>query len=133
MPTRRNGLCTHGHGAIALTLIEVIVPDYRQRRPADDARPVKVPIETDVLGEGMKFVLGIGCEAEPRWFVRPVAALTKWVRAPQLVDVDGHVIVTPAGHAHHEQCRKKGERRDATGPKTKLLRFDIGVTRVDAR
>ena len=77
MPTRRNGLCTHGHGAIALTLIEVIVPDYRQRRPLYDARPVKVSIEADVLGEGMKFVLGIGGETEPRWFVGPVAALTK--------------------------------------------------------
>jgi len=75
--TRRNGLGTHGHGPIALTLIEVIVPDYRQRRPFHDARPVEVPIEADALGEGMKFVLGIGCEAEPRWFVGPVAALTK--------------------------------------------------------
>ena len=77
MPTRRNGFCAHGHRATALTLIEVIVPDYRQRRPAQDARPVKVPIEADALGEGMKFVLGIGGEAEPRWFVGPVAALTK--------------------------------------------------------
>src|SRR5215469_11909757 len=116
MPTRRNGLRAHGHGAIALTLIEVIMPDYRQRRASHDARPVKVPIETDVLGEGMKFVLGIGCEGEPRWFVGPVAALTKRVRAPQPVDVDGHVVVTPAGHAYREQCRTKGERRDATRP-----------------
>lgn len=77
MPTRRNGLCTHRHGAIALALIEVIVPDDRQRRPSHDARPVKMPIESDVLGEGMKFVFGIGCEAEPRWFVGPVAALAK--------------------------------------------------------
>jgi hypothetical protein len=74
---RGNRPCTNGHGANALTLIEVIVPDYRQRRHSHDARPVEVPIEADVLGEGMKFVLGIGCEAEPRWFVGPVAALTK--------------------------------------------------------
>jgi hypothetical protein len=77
MPTRRNGLCAHGHGAIALALIEVIVPDHRQRRPLHDARLVKVPIEADVLGKGMEFVLGIGGEAVPRWFVGPVAALTK--------------------------------------------------------
>jgi hypothetical protein len=116
MPTRRNGPCPHGHGAIALTLIEVIVPDHRQRRPSHDARPVEVPIQADVLGEGMKFVLGIGCETEPRWFVGPVAALTRWGRAPQPVDVDGHLVVTPAGHAHRKQRRKKGERSVATRP-----------------
>jgi hypothetical protein len=77
VPPRRNGLCPHGHGAIALALIEVTVPDYRQRRPCHDARPVKVPGEADVLGKGMKFVLGIGREPEPRWFAGPVAALTK--------------------------------------------------------
>ncbi len=67
--TRRNGLCARGHGAIALTLIEVIVPDNRQPRLSHGARPVKVPIEADVLGERMKFFLGVGCEPEPRGFI----------------------------------------------------------------
>jgi len=134
MPTRRNGPCTHGHGAITLTLIQVIVADYRQRRPSHDARPVEVPIQADVLGERMKFVLGIGCEAEPRWFVGPIAALTKGVRAPQPVDVDGHVVVTPAGRVRTANSVARSAsaamRQDRN---TKLLRHDAGVTCVDAR
>ena len=61
--------CTPGHGAIALAFIEVIVPDDRQPRCSHGARPVKVPIEANVLGERMKFFLGVRCEPEPRGFI----------------------------------------------------------------
>ena len=49
MPASSNGLCALGYRAIALSLIEVIVPHNGQRRFFHGARPVEVPIEADVL------------------------------------------------------------------------------------
>lgn len=68
--------CTPGHGAIALAFIEVIVPDDRQPRCSHGARPVKVPIEANVLGERMQLFLGVGGERVPGGFVGPVTRLT---------------------------------------------------------